>query len=108
MAQHCFPAPASADLPAFSGGTRTQHCWQRCNPAQIQGIASSHPQSSAEARRTDGPMHHSTYLGAGGAWLTLVSLGSKHRDHSARAKGWQALQPRPSPHGEPHRLWEKV
>ena len=53
-------------------------------PFEITAIAEecmmvSHPQSSAEARRTDGPMHHSTYLGAGRAWLTLVSLGSKHR-----------------------------
>lgn len=71
-------------------------------------MAGSHPQSSAEARGTDGPMHHSTYLGAGGARLTLVSLGSKQRGHSARAEGWQAMQPRPNPHGEPRRLWEKV
>ena len=51
-------------------------------------MASSHPQSSAEARCTDSPMYYSTYLGAGGARLTLVSLGSKQRGHSARAEGW--------------------
>lgn len=71
-------------------------------------MASSHPQSSEEARRTDGPMHHSTYLGARGARLALLSLGGKHRGHSARAEGWQALQPHPNPHGEPCRLWKKV
>ena len=69
---------------AFSGGTCTRQCGAvRCSPTGRHCRARPAPTGRAQHR---GPLHRlprGTYLGAAGARLAFLSLGSKHRGHSA-------------------------